>query len=256
MKKLELVKSGIIKENPVFVMFLGTCPILATTNSFTNAVGMTLAFAVVLMITNTIISSIRKIVPDQIRIPVYIVIIATAVKFCEMMLNAYALPVYESLGVFLALIVVNCIVLGRAEAFASQNPVADSFFDAVGASIGFGISLMIMAAFREILGTGGLELKNLLDSEKMIFSIPLFKGYGASFFTSGAGGFLSFGILTGLFNIYKGKQEEKQKALEKLKADAEKAEKLKKAAEAKAKLEATKAKIEEEKKIVEQGQVI
>ncbi|RRD41053.1 electron transport complex subunit RsxE [Leptotrichia sp. OH3620_COT-345] len=209
MKKIELIKSGIIKENPVFVMFLGTCPILATTNSLTNAVGMTAAFTVVLIITNTIISAMRKIVPDQIRIPVYIVVIATAVKFCEMMLNAYALPVYESLGVFLALIVVNCIVLGRAEAFASKNTVTDSFMDAIGVSIGFGISLIAMSAFREILGTGELQLKSLFDSEKIVFQISMFKNYGASFFTSGAGAFLSFGLLAGLFNIYKNKPVKK-----------------------------------------------
>ncbi|MDO5089582.1 MAG: electron transport complex subunit RsxE [Leptotrichiaceae bacterium] len=209
MKKIELIKSGIIKENPVFVMFLGTCPILATTNSLTNAVGMTAAFAVVLIITNTIISAMRKVVPDQIRIPVYIVVIATAVKFCEMMLNAYALPVYESLGVFLALIVVNCIVLGRAEAFASKNTVIDSFMDAIGVSIGFGISLIAMSAFREILGTGELQLKSLFDSEKVVFQISMFKNYGASFFTSGAGAFLSFGLLAGLFNIYKSRPVKK-----------------------------------------------
>lgn len=240
MKGLEIIKSGIIKENPVFVMFLGTCPILATTNSLTNAVGMSLAFAVVLMITNTIISSIRKLVPDQIRIPVYIVVIATAVKFCEMLLNAYALPVYESLGVFLALIVVNCIVLGRAEAFASKNSVKDSFFDAIGVSIGFAISLIAMSTFREILGTGELKLKSLLDSEKIIFQISLFKDYGASFFTSGAGAFLSFGILAGLFNIYKGKKEEKilqkekeakEKEKERLKLEKEKAKAEKEAKE-------------------------
>lgn len=211
MKKWDIIKSGIIKENPVFVMFLGTCPILATTNSLTNAVGMSVAFAVVLMITNTIIAAMRKIVPDQIRIPVYIVVIATAVKFCEMLLNAYALPVYESLGVFLALIVVNCIVLGRAESFASKNTVMDSFMDAIGVSIGFAVSLILMSSFREILGTGGLKLKSLFDSEKIIFDIPLFRDYAASFFTSGAGAFLSFGILTGLFNIYKSRQEEKAK---------------------------------------------
>ena len=209
MKKIELIKSGIIKENPVFVMFLGACPILATTNSLTNAVGMSFAFATVLVITNTIISTIRKIVPDQIRIPVYIVVIATTVKFCEMMLNAYALPVYESLGVFLSLIVVNCIVLGRAEAFASKNSIMDSFLDAIGVSIGFGISLIIMASFREILGTGELKLKSLFDSEKVIFHISMFKNLSASFFTSGAGAFLSFGILAGLFNIYKDRKQVK-----------------------------------------------
>ena len=217
MKKWDIIKSGIIKENPVFVMFLGTCPILATTNSLTNAVGMSVAFAVVLMITNTIIAAMRKIVPDQIRIPVYIVVIATAVKFCEMLLNAYALPVYESLGLFLALIVVNCIVLGRAESFASKNTVMDSFMDAIGVSIGFAVSLILMSSFREILGTGGLKLKSLFDSEKIVFDIPLFRDYAASFFTSGAGAFLSFGILTGLFNIYKSRQEEKKKEAEKIK---------------------------------------
>ena len=220
MKKSNIIKSGILNENPVFVMFLGTCPTLATTNSLTNAVGMSVAFAVVLMMTNTIIAAIRKIVPDQIRIPVYIVVIATAVKFCEMLLNAYALPVYESLGVFLALIVVNCIVLGRAEAFASKNTVMDSLMDAIGVSIGFGLSLILMASFREILGTGGLKLKSLFDSEKVIFDIPIFRDYAASFFTSGAGAFLSFGILAGLFNIYKSNQE--KKAEEKIKNEAKK----------------------------------
>ncbi len=201
-----IIKTGVLNENPVFVMFLGICPILATTNSLTNAVGMTVAFSVVLMITNTIISIIRKIVPSEIRIPVYIVIIATAVKFIEMLLQAYATPVYDSLGVFLALIVVNCIVLGRAEAFASKNSVIDSFLDAVAVSLGFGISLIAMAVFRELLGTGGIKLKSLFDSHKIIFNIVLFKEYSASFFTTGAGAFLSFGILTGLFNIYKNRK--------------------------------------------------
>ena len=134
-----------------------------------------------------------------------------------MLLIAYALPVYESLGVFLALIVVNCIVLGRAESFASKNTVMDSFMDAIGVSIGFAVSLILMSSFREILGTGGLKLKSLFDSEKIVFDIPLFRDYAASFFTSGAGAFLSFGILTGLFNIYKSRQEEKKKEAEKIK---------------------------------------
>ena len=113
------------------------------------------------------------------------------------------------LGVFLSLIVVNCIVLGRAEAFASKNSIMDSFLDAIGVSIGFGISLIIMASFREILGTGELKLKSLFDSEKVIFHISMFKNLSASFFTSGAGAFLSFGILAGLFNIYKDRKQVK-----------------------------------------------
>ena len=205
MSKINVLKSGILKENPVFVMFLGTCPILATTNSLTNAIGMSVAFAVILMITNTIISAIRNIVPDQIRIPVYIVVIATTVKAIEMILHAYATPIYDSLGVFLALIVVNCIVLGRAEAFASKNTVLDSFLDAIGVSIGFGLSLIFMAFCRELLGTGQIQLKSLFDSSKILFNVNLFKEYSASFFTSGPGAFLSFGIISGLFNVYRNK---------------------------------------------------
>ena len=207
MSKINVFKAGILKENPVFVMFLGTCPILATTNSLTNAVGMSIAFAVILMITNTIISAIRNVVPDQIRIPVYIIIIATAVKVIEMLLHAYAAPIYDSLGVFLALIVVNCIVLGRAESFASKNTVYDSFIDSIGVSIGFGLSLIFMAIFRELLGTGQIQLKSLFDSGKIVFSIDIFKEYSASFFTSGPGAFLSFGILAGFFNAYRNKQK-------------------------------------------------
>lgn len=200
MKKLSILLAGIYKENPVFVMFLGICPTLATTSSLTSALGMAVAFFVVLLLTNSMISLIRKLVPTQIRIPVYIVIIATVVKITEMLLHAYALPVYETLGVFLSLIVVNCIVLGRAEAFASQNSVFDSILDAIGVAIGFAGSIVLMAFLRELLGTGGIEVRNLMDSTQVLFKVDLFSKYAASIFTSGPGAFLMFGILAGVFN--------------------------------------------------------
>ena len=202
MKKSNIIKSGILNENPVFVMFLGTCPTLATTNSLTNAVGMSVAFAVVLMMTNTIIAAIRKIVPDQIRIPVYIVVIATAVKLCEMLLNAYALPVYESLGVFLALIVVNCIVLGRAESFAAKNGVIESILDGIGSGIGFTLALTFLGAVREILGNGS------------VFGISLVPEnfQPALIFVLAPGGFITIGIILACLNIIKNKKPKKKGA--------------------------------------------
>lgn len=214
MKKMQILTAGIIKENPVFVMFLGTCPTLATTGSISSALGMAVAFTAVLILTNVFISAVRKIVPDQIRIPVYIVIIATVVKSVEMLLNAYALPVYESLGVFLALIVVNCIVLGRAEAFASKNGVLSSLLDAIGVSIGFGLSIMLMAVVRQFLGTGGLELRSLFDSTKIVFSFNWFAYYAPKVFSSGQGAFLTFGILAGLFNAVRMRADRKKAAKE------------------------------------------
>lgn len=157
----ELTK-GIIKENPLFVQVLGLCPSLAVTTSAMNAIGMSVAFTLVLIFSNFIISSIRKFVADSIRIPVYIIVIASLVTIIEMLSQAYVPEVYTSLGIFLPLIVVNCIVLGRAEAFAGKNAPLRSIMDAIGMGLGFSMALIIVGSVREILGSG------------TILNIPLF----------------------------------------------------------------------------------
>lgn len=145
---------GIIRENPLFVQILGLCPALAVTTSATNAVGMSVAFSLVLICSNFIISSIRKLVEDSIRIPVYIIVIASLVTIIEMLTHAYAPHIYTSLGIFIPLIVVNCIILGRAEAFASKNDPFSSVLDALGMGLGFSLALILVGSVREILGNG------------------------------------------------------------------------------------------------------
>ena len=177
MKEKQSLKSifvdGILKNNPVFMLFLGMCPVLATTSSFSNALGMGLAVVVILTLTNIIISLIRNIVPKDIRIPVYIVIIATVVTIVEMLMNAYMPDIAMRLGVYLSIVVVNCIILGRAEAFASQNNVGRSVLDGLGTGIGFLGGLLILALFREIIGTGALTYVGLVSGETL-FTLRIF----------------------------------------------------------------------------------
>lgn len=181
---------GIIKENPIFVLLLGMCPTLAVTTSATNGMGMGLATTVVLICSNVVISAMRKIIPDSIRIPAFIVIIASFVTIVGMLLKAYLPALDASLGLFIPLIVVNCIILGRAEAFAFSNGIADSFADGVGMGLGFTLSLTVLGAVREILGAGS------------IFGFTLF---GASYepvllMILPPGAFLTLGLLIGLIN--------------------------------------------------------
>ncbi len=145
---------GIIEENPLFVQVLGLCPALAVTTSVINALGMSVAFSAVLVCSNLIISSIRNIVDQSIRIPVYIMVIASLVTIIELLMHAYAPALYTSLGIFIPLIVVNCIVLGRAEAFAGKNNPFQSLLDALGMGLGFSIAIILVASVREILGNG------------------------------------------------------------------------------------------------------
>ena len=170
----ELTK-GIIKDNPLFVQLLGTCPALATTSSLTNALGMGAAFTFVLIGSNIVISLIRKLIPDQVHIPCYIVVIASLVTVVEMIMNAYVPALYAALGVFVPLIVVNCIVLGRAEAFACKNGVISSILDAIGMGIGYTLALVIIASFRELLGSGKLLGHQILGAPftpALIFILP------------------------------------------------------------------------------------
>ena len=180
----------IVRENPVFVLLLGTCPTLATTTSVSNAIGMGLSATAVLICSNVVISLLKRVIPDKIRIASYIVIIASFVTVVEMVLKAYAVDIYNSLGLFIPLIVVNCIILGRAEAFASKNSVGASFLDGLSMGIGFTLALTILGTIREILGNG------------TFLNYPIFgEGFQpATMFILAPGGFIVFGIVLGIVN--------------------------------------------------------
>ncbi len=155
-KCVERLYNGIIKENPTFVLMLGMCPTLAVTTTAINGVGMGLSTTAVLVFSNLIISALRKIIPDRVRIPAYIVIVASLVTIVQLLLQAYIPSLYESLGIYIPLIVVNCIILGRAEAYAAKNGVVESAFDGIGMGLGFTVGLTCIAIFREILGGGAV----------------------------------------------------------------------------------------------------
>ena len=194
--KLSIFLAGLLRENPVFVLVLGTCPTLATTKSVIGAVSMGLAATAVLICSNMAISAMRKIIPDKVRIPCYIVIIAAFVTVVSMLMNAFLPELYELLGIYLALIVVNCIILGRAEMCAREHTVGESALDGAGMGLGFTLALLVMSSIREIIGSGtwaGIKMPVISD-----YSIPIL--------TRAPGGFLVFGILIAVVNnITKGK---------------------------------------------------
>jgi electron transport complex protein RnfE len=172
---IENLTRGIIKENPIFVMLLGMCPTLGVTTSAINGLGMGLATMFVLMMSNVAISSIKKIIPDIIRIPSFIVIIASFVTMLEMIMQAYLPVLYSALGIYIPLIVVNCIILGRAEAFASKNTIFQSLLDAIGMGIGFTGALVILGSIREILGNGtlfGFTIFGEVSNPMLLFIMP------------------------------------------------------------------------------------
>ena len=188
--KLSILLKGLILENPVLVLVLGTCPTLAQTGNVINAVSMGIAATIVLVCSNMAISALRKIIPDSVRIPCYIVVIAAFVTVVQMVMEAYLPGLFEMMGVYLALIVVNCIILGRAEMFARKNSVVDSALDGLGMGLGFLLALLAMATIREVLGAGsfaGLEIPFLVD-----YKLPIFQ--------AAPGGFLVFGILIAIVN--------------------------------------------------------
>jgi len=197
LKKLwkELLK-GFVAINPVFVLVLGLCPTLAVTNSFNNALGMSAGIIIVLLLSNIIISSIRKATPSLVRIPVFIVVIATFVTILSLVFETYIPLLYESLGIYLPLIVVNCIILGRAEAFASKNTVLLSMADGIGIGLGFSAALILISFLREILGTGGIEIFG-----RQLFKLPGLSSYPLAIFVSPAGAFIVIGILMALFRL-------------------------------------------------------
>lgn len=192
-KKLSLITDGIFKNNPIFVLILGMCPTLGTTTSAINGMGMGLATTFVLILSNAVISMISGLIPDKVRIPSYIVVIATFVTVLQLLMQAYLPSLYETLGLFIPLIVVNCIVLGRAEAFASKNGVMSSALDGVGTGLGFTLGLTLLGLVREILGNGSF------------FGLKFIQGDGIMIFILAPGAFIALAYLIVIFNKIKAK---------------------------------------------------
>ena len=188
MSKLQIITKGILKENPTFALILGMCPTIGVTSSAINGMGMGVATMAVLIMSNVVISLVKNLIPAKVRIPAFIVVIASFVTIIEMLMQAYVPALYEALGVFIPLIVVNCIILGRAEAFASKNGVFDSAIDGVGIGLGFTLSLTVVGAVRELLGSGAL------------FGYIFAQDVMPLVFILAPGGFIVLGYLMVLFN--------------------------------------------------------
>ena len=199
--KLSYLTNGIIKENPVLRLVLGTCPTLAVTTAAFNGLGMGLAATFVLICSNVAISALRKVIPDKVRLPAYITVIATFVTIVQMLVQAYVQDLYSALGVYLPLIVVNCIILGRAEMFASKHNVVESALDGLGMGIGFTFTLLLMSSVREILGNGSLFGITIIPEQIDRISIM----------TTPPGGFLTFGMLMALVIFLETKMGQKKK---------------------------------------------
>ena len=189
MSNLKILMNGIITENPTFVLLLGMCPTLGTTSSAMNGMSMGLATMFVLICSNMVISALKNVIPDMVRIPGYIVVIATFVTVVQMCMEAFIPALYASLGLFIPLIVVNCIVLGRAEAFAAKNGVAASAFDGIGIGLGFTIALTLLGAVRELLGTGKLFNLTIMPEQ-----------FGSLIFVLAPGAFIALGFLIAIVN--------------------------------------------------------
>ena len=193
MNNLKVLINGLVKENPTFVLLLGMCPTLGTTSSALNGMSMGLATMAVLIVSNFIISCIKSLIPDMVRIPAFIVVIASLVTILQMFIKAYAPEIDKSLGLFIPLIVVNCIILGRAEAFAAKNNPFSSILDGIGMGLGFTIALTLLGAVREILGTGS------------VFGFTCFsENYGALVFVLAPGAFIALGYLIAIINKVRG----------------------------------------------------
>jgi electron transport complex protein RnfE len=191
MNQLQNFTKGFIKENPILVLVLGTCPTLATTSSSMNGLGMGIATTFVLIGSNVVISLLANVIPDKVRIPAFVVIIASFVTIVDLLMQAYVPGLYDKLGIFIPLIVVNCIVLGRAEAFASKNSVLSSFFDGLGMGLGFTLALGVLGAFREIVGSGS------------IMGYKFISGDGILIFILAPGAFIALGYLIAIVNRIK-----------------------------------------------------
>ena len=239
-KNKAVLLAGIITENPTFVSLLGMCPTLATTKSVEAAIGMGLLVILTLIGSNTIISLLRKVIPSQVKIPCYILIIATFVTILKMLTEAFIPDLYSSLGVFISLIVVNCIILGRAEAFASKNGPVASFFDGLGSGIGFTLAICVIALIREVVGTGALSFGVYfpIGAQYIFHIIP--EAYAIPIFVQSAGGFLTLAFVLAFLAWRKNRKEAQKLAAERARIEELKAKKAKELAEKKA-LEAKQA---------------
>lgn len=231
-KRSRIFLDPLLKANPLFVMVLGTCPALAVTTSFESAIGMGLLFTFVVFFSNLLISALRKVIPEEVETPAYIVIIATFVTIVKILTSTFLPELYNSLGVFVSLLVVNCIVLGRAEAFANKNGVVDSMLDGLGNGLGYTWAIAVIALFREVVGAGTLTFGKTFTFIPQI-TIPILGGFkGTNFslaiplFKSSAGGFLVLGfalaILAAVNNYKKHKAQEALKAQKAKEAEARK----------------------------------
>ena len=205
-KCTERLYNGIIKENPTFILMLGMCPTLATTTSAINGLGMGLSTTAVLMFSNLLISALRKIIPDRVRIPAFIVVVASLVTVVQLLMQGYVPSLYASLGIYIPLIVVNCIILGRAESYASKNPVLPSLFDGIGMGLGFSVALTCIGGVREILGAGELFGFRIMPDSYVPFSI----------FVLAPGAFFVLAFLTALQNKIKKSGEKKGRDMSKI----------------------------------------
>ena len=232
-KRSRIFLDPLLKANPLFVMVLGTCPALAVTTSFESAIGMGLLFTFVVFFSNLLISALREVIPEEVETPAYIVIIATFVTIVKILTSTFLPELYNSLGVFVSLLVVNCIVLGRAEAFANKNGVVDSMLDGLGNGLGYTWAIAVIALFREVVGAGTLTFGKTFTFIPQI-TIPILGGFkGTNFslaiplFKSSAGGFLVLGfalaILAAVNNYKKHKAQEALKAQKAKEAEARKA---------------------------------
>jgi electron transport complex protein RnfE len=223
MSKKDNFLKGFFKENPIFVFLLGMCPALAVTATFETALGMGLLVVFVLTFSNIVVSLLRKLIPEEIRTPSYIVIIATFVTIVKMVTEAYAFPLYESLGVFIPLIVVNCLILGRAEAFASKNKVLDSAIDGIGMALGFTFALVVIGVIRELLATGSIMYGNYLpffvDSPIYLFSLDwiihifndsvFIEDFALPMFGLPPGAFIALGVILAVIQFRQVRKDEK-----------------------------------------------
>lgn len=195
MAKLKSFTAGFLVENPVLVLMIGLCPVLAVSNSAINAFGMGIAATFVLAFSNLVISALRKLIPEDLRIPIFIIVIAAFVTITDYVMAAYFPPLYRALGVFVPLIVVNCIILGRAEAFAYKNPTVDSLLDGLGMGLGFTLVIVIIGIIREVLGNG-----TIFGSSKFILNPALIM-------ILPPGAFITIGFLMGILNWWKGRKK-------------------------------------------------
>ena len=203
----ERLKNGILIENPTFVLMLGMCPTLAVTTSGINGIGMGLSTTVVLTLSNLLISILRGVIPDRVRMPAFIVVVASFVTIVQFLMQGYVPSLYESLGIYIPLIVVNCIILGRAESFASKNPVIPSFFDGLGMGLGFTISLTVLGSMRELLGSGQIFKNQILPLADEAAGKA---GYTPiSIFVLAPGAFLVLSVIVAVMNVVRKKMDAK-----------------------------------------------